>query len=208
MRRTPSTTSLKTESPAATSYRLRPVRSLVPRFVIRANAALTFRTMSFASSTATPRGRLSSTSPMKALWRATVSNLASRLSAIVLKLLASVPTSSSVSTRARSFRFPSPSVEAAAARLCKGFVKRPTAHTASTHEAASVTAHAAASRSIERPAGDPSGAGMPTATLHPEGSARATHVTRLAPSPQRTCSTRSGRMSGASAAAPGLGRTV
>ncbi len=103
---------------------------------------------------------------------------------MMLKLAASVPTSSPVSTRTRSCRCPSPRAEAEAARLLMGLVKRPTAQTASSEEAASVKIHAAASRSTERPPDVPSGAATPAATLHPEGCVRVTAVTRLTPSLQ------------------------
>src|SRR5215213_1261875 len=137
---------------------------------------------------------------MNALCCRTASNLDSRLSAIALKLCASEPTSSSVSTRARSRRFPSPSAEAEVTRLLIGFVKRPTAHTARKQDAMSVRHQAIASRSIERPAAVPSGAGTPTATLQPEGEVRVTEVMRLAPSLQFVCQTFVGAFAGASAA--------
>jgi hypothetical protein len=89
-----------------------------------------------------------------------------------LKLVAREPTSSSVSTSARSSRFPSPSDAAEAVSFSSGLVKRPTAHHAKRLDARSVSAHVAVSMKMERPAGVFSGSGIPTATPHPSGSTR------------------------------------
>src|SRR2546423_3271280 len=119
---------------------------------------------------------------MKAPCVCTSENFASRCSAIRLNLWAKSPTSSSVSTAARSCRCPSPKCEAVAASFSKGFVNRPTAHTPRKMEAMSTSDQVAAKTRIDSLETSLCLSGTPTATLHPEGLIRLTPVNLVTPS--------------------------